>query len=1391
MTIDTSRPLVSSSAGSGSSGDAELLAGLWEEAPFARLPWDAPAELRELVDEVDNPRRVYAVHQATRRHNFQLIVQLYIVQLRDGCGTTTCGKSTCLTFRRRLAGKAPLRRYNTTSARTLAIHLASQDNPEAGLCPTLKLPRSPPPASLNSLHFSPKYATKRGDGVAGSHKPSPSGLSRGGAPKDRLYPTISKSAKGTKEGAAEAHKGKAEKAEQTASSRPMPLPTPRHASSEESEPKFTITDKPVSKDYRSFAANMFGTVAFRMLEWLTPAGVDALTEAADIAETLHNRAQSRRKEPTSSSGKSTPERASGQSPPPTSKGLGSEAKSDNDSAANDGNAEPSDSNDNSTIADNVQPETSTSQHVPPPSNGHTSNSANGNAVRNASARMRAPTSTLQPQRKLSVDPFSADADDIPTVRSPLLPSVQGDNLNNMTPSTKSLKNPTPTLTRPITQLSDAGFFDSVSLEKMPPMKGSLETTKKTARTQAEILMHSGSDTSLPQSRSSSSRSLSSSRSSSNQSSSANDLDDAEADADADTALDVLLPQTLTRLNAEIVDFVCDVLQDDYTREMHILEPPVIKQFHKQSRNGRSAPLKRKPKFQSQQKDGRLADEWRLFIEQSLFYVLSDPRALISSFTKQDQLYDTQTLWYCMLRLTRVAPSLVLHSLWVAAKSLLVPTKTLLAQRLPGAHLAQHTQQNLLTDFEAGMLMSICLHALVAVAPVVKNETQLYDMSRIRSQGLSLAGSGLVVRQPAELCLQYDDAFSNDLALRLARVLFSAIAAQRNFNGTAGGATGADQGHIDILAPLFSQLDFLNMDAAYIFNFSFPDRTLHETRVPTLLLDWARAVMLSEWKGSPIVPGDGHFGGALALISAIYEKRQALLIGDVQFRSEYFAERLNEVEMPVAWLSFTSTRKQSHLLDFPFIFSPTSLVSYFRAINFSRMNRSFEESSSLQSRMNAIISPGSLIINPHHKKVLQDLLKMASTKYLVLDINRDTILQDAFDQLWRREERELLRPLKVRLGEGSGEEGIDSGGVQHEFFRLALTEALDPDYGAFTVDSRTHMAWFNPTTLEADWKFELIGLLVSLALFNGISLPVTFPKALYRKLLGEPVNELHHISDGWPDLASGLTSLLEWNEQDGAVEDVFVRTYEFSVDMFGQPVSRVMGDDCTPWPKIRESILGDIDMPSTLPEGASDGAAAASSTPVEAPSAPKAALLTDANPGDDAPMVTSENRNAYVTDYIRYLTDTSVHAQYEAFARGFLKCLHPKSLKLLSPALLQSLLEGQQDIDIDELRQHTRYVGWDSNHATVRDFWSIVSEFDDPMKRKLLEFVTASDRMPVGGAKTMQFVVQRNGEEEAVGGHLPTAYTCYGTLLLPEYPNREVLQERLGMALENSKGFGFS
>jgi len=151
-------------------------------------------------------------------------------------------------------------------------------------------------------------------------------------------------------------------------------------------------------------------------------------------------------------------------------------------------------------------------------------------------------------------------------------------------------------------------------------------------------------------------------------------------------------------------------------------------------------------------------------------------------------------------------------------------------------------------------------------------------------------------------------------------------------------------------------------------------------------------------------------------------------------------------MPIEWLTFESNRRTAHLLDYPYLFTPSTLVTYFRAINYSRMNQAYETAKATYGLMRAISSEGNLMTNENRRLSLYDRLTTATAKFMVLEISRENVLLDTFNSIWRREERELMRPLKVRLGEETGEEGSDSGGVQQEFFRLAIAEALNPDYG---------------------------------------------------------------------------------------------------------------------------------------------------------------------------------------------------------------------------------------------------------------------------------------------------------------------------------------------------------
>lgn len=65
------------------------------------------------------------------------------------------------------------------------------------------------------------------------------------------------------------------------------------------------------------------------------------------------------------------------------------------------------------------------------------------------------------------------------------------------------------------------------------------------------------------------------------------------------------------------------------------------------------------------------------------------------------------------------------------------------------------------------------------------------------------------------------------------------------------------------------------------------------------------------------------------------------------------------------------------------------------------------------------------------------------------------------------------------------------------------------------------------------------------------------------------------------------------------------------------------------------------------------------------------------------------------------------------------------------------------------------------------------------------FCTGSDRVPLGGLKQLNFVIQKHANPT----HLPTAHTCFNVLLFPEYESKEKIEKNIEFILKNNQGFG--
>jgi ubiquitin-protein ligase E3 A len=317
-------------------------------------------------------------------------------------------------------------------------------------------------------------------------------------------------------------------------------------------------------------------------------------------------------------------------------------------------------------------------------------------------------------------------------------------------------------------------------------------------------------------------------------------------------------------------------------------------------------------------------------------------------------------------------------------------------------------------------------------------------------------------------------------------------------------------------------------------------------------------------------------------------------------------------------------------------------------------------------------------------------------------------------------------------EFEGEQGIDEGGVSKEFFHLTVEENYNPDYGMFTFQNETQIVWFNQTSFESDAQFMIVGIVLCLAIYNNIILDVNFPMVVYRKLMGKK-GTFYDLEDWNHTLFTGLKGMLEYKADD--MEETFVQTFRiWYQDVFGT----------TFFHELKE--------------------------------------------GGDKICVCQDNKKEFVDLYADFLLNTSVEKQFRAFRRGFQMVTDESPLHLLfRPEEIEQLVCGSKNFDFNELEEATRYGdGYTLDRPIIRNFWDIVHKMSLESKRKLLQFVTGSDRVPVGGLSKLTFIITRNGPDS---DRLPTSHTCFNILLLPEYESKEKLYDRLMKAINYSKGFG--
>ena len=360
-------------------------------------------------------------------------------------------------------------------------------------------------------------------------------------------------------------------------------------------------------------------------------------------------------------------------------------------------------------------------------------------------------------------------------------------------------------------------------------------------------------------------------------------------------------------------------------------------------------------------------------------------------------------------------------------------------------------------------------------------------------------------------------------------------------------------------------------------------------------------------------------------------------------------------------------------------------------------------------------------------------------FLNLRVRRDHLISDSLNEISHKR-TDLKKKLKVTF---VGEPGVDMGGLTKEWFMLLIRKVFRTEYGMFRYDEKSSCYWFANMAVDNIAEFNLVGVLMGLAVYNSTILDIRYPLCCYKKLLSPavvpadrnaPVGvtklDLNDLKEVMPELAKGLQELLKY---EGNVEDDMCQTFQVSTTVFGSVMTE----------NLKEN-------------------------------------------GHSIP-VTNENRNEYVDLYVDYILNKSIYRQFAAFYHGFHSVCASNALIMLRPEEVEMLVCGNPDFDMKALCKVTTYDGFSKRDVTIRYFWETVGKFSNSMKRKLLRFCTGSDRIPVGGMAEMEFKITRmaNVSDEM----LPMAHTCFNQLCLPPYKTRQQLKTKLTIAISNSEGFG--
>lgn len=324
-----------------------------------------------------------------------------------------------------------------------------------------------------------------------------------------------------------------------------------------------------------------------------------------------------------------------------------------------------------------------------------------------------------------------------------------------------------------------------------------------------------------------------------------------------------------------------------------------------------------------------------------------------------------------------------------------------------------------------------------------------------------------------------------------------------------------------------------------------------------------------------------------------------------------------------------------------------------------------------------------------------------------------------------------------------EEGVDEGGLLKEWFELISKGIFDPNYALFQHSAQGSTYYPNPNADVHDEQgemiamFKFVGRIIGKALNEGQLLDCYFVKALYKMMLGQSL-ELNDLQDFDEQLYKSLIYMLENDAE------ILCQTFILSSKYFDED-------------KDVELIPGGKDV-----------------------------------------EVTNNNKFEYCQKVLEHRLYKSIKTQIEAFLQGFRDLVPTNLIQIFDYKELELMLSGLPTVDIEDLKENVIYKNYSKSSAVILWLWEVLEELKNSERAEFIQFITASSKVPIEGFKGLR---GSNGQVQKVeiiklttdspDKRLPQAHTCFFQLDLPEYSSKEVLREKLLIAIQEGKTFNIA